>query len=267
MRMAERDRSAAGRRQAPGHVTFAGAGPGDPDLLTLGVARALAQADVILHDRLVSAAVLALAGPQAVLVETGKEGFGPGMAQQDITALILGFARAGRDVLRLKSGDAGIFGRLGEELDALEAAGIGFTVLPGITAASAAAATIGQSLTQRGRNADLRIITGHDMAGFAEQDWRALARPGAVAAIYMGKRAARFLQGRLLMHGADPATALSLVENASRPDQRVIATTLARLPADSAALTGPAVILLGLAPRAAALPAALPHSAYQETAR
>lgn len=247
-----------------GHVTLAGAGPGDPEMLTLAVARALAKADVILHDRLVSAEVLALAGPQALLVEAGKEGFGPGMTQEEITALILGFARAGRNVLRLKSGDPGIFGRLSEELDALDAAGIGFTVLPGITAASAAAAGIGQSLTQRGRNADLRILTAHVMEGFAEQDWRALARPGAVAAIYMGKRAARFLQGRLMMHGAAPDTVVSVVENASRPDQRVIGTTLATLPAALSTLTGPAVLLLGIAPRGAA---ALPLPALQEAAQ
>lgn len=235
-----------------GHVTFAGAGPGDPDMLTLAVARALEGADIVLHDRLVSADVLGLAGPQAVLIETGKEGFGPGMAQSDISALIVDFARQGRRVLRLKSGDPAIFGRLGEELDAVESAGIAFTILPGITAASAAAAGIGQSLTQRGRNADLRILTGHDMQGFAEQDWRALARPGAVAAIYMGKRAARFLQGRLMMHGAAPDTVLSIVENASRTDQRVVATSLAALPDALGAVNGPAVLLLGIAPRGAA---------------
>lgn len=245
-----------------GHVTFAGAGPGDPDMLTLAVARALAGADVVLHDRLVSAAVLALAGPQAVLIETGKQGFGPAMPQEDISALIVGFARTGRSVLRLKSGDPGVFGRLGEELDAVEAAGLGYSVLPGITAASAAAAAIGQSLTQRGRNADLRILTGHDMKGFAEQDWRALARPGAVAAIYMGKRAARFLQGRLMMHGAASDTVLSIVENAARPDQRVIATPLSALPAALEAVDGPAVLLLGIAPRGgAALNLPLLHEA------
>ena len=235
-----------------GHVIFAGAGPGDPDMLTLAVARALENADIVLHDRLVSDAVLALAGPQAVLIETGKQGFGPAMPQSEITALILGFSREGRTVLRLKSGDPAVFGRLGEELDAVESTGISFTILPGITAASAAAAGIGQSLTQRGRNADLRILTGHDMQGFADQDWRALARPGAVAAIYMGKRAARFLQGRLMMHGAAADTVLSIVENASRPDQRVIATTLAALPDALGSVVGPAVLLLGIAPRGAA---------------
>jgi len=229
-------------------VTLAGAGPGDPDLLTLAVARALAAADVVLHDRLVSPEVLALARPGAVLIETGKEGFGAGMAQAEISALMVAHARAGWRVLRLKSGDPAVFGRLDEEIEALDAAGLDWTILPGITAASAAAASLGTSLTRRGRNGELRLLTGHDVAGFAEQDWRALARPGAVAAIYMGKRAARFLQGRLLMHGADPATPVSVVENVSRPTQQIVASRLASLAADLDRITGPAVLMLGLAP-------------------
>jgi uroporphyrin-III C-methyltransferase len=234
-----------------GHVTLAGSGPGAVEHLTLAVARALAGADVVLHDKLVSAEVLALAGPQAVLVETGKAGFGAAMPQAEIIALMLDFARAGRAVLRLKSGDPGVFGRLGEELDALDAAGIGFTVLPGITAASAAAAGLGQSLTERGRNKEFRLVTGHDAAGFAEADWASLARPGTIAAIYMGKRAARFIQGRLLMHGAAPNTPVTLVENASRAEERVVCACLSDLPRAAAQLSGPAVILLGLAPRPA----------------
>ncbi|MBC7139158.1 MAG: uroporphyrinogen-III C-methyltransferase [Defluviimonas sp.] len=232
-------------------VLFVGAGPGDPDLLTLKAARALAEADIVLHDRLVGADVLALAGPRATLIDVGKEGFGRSTPQSEITALIVAFARAGRRVLRLKAGDCGIFGRLDEEADALEAAGIAFGVVPGITASVAAAASLGRSLTRRGRNSDLRMMTGHDTRGFADQDWRALAAPGTVAAIYMGKKAARFVQGRLLMHGALPATPVTIVENVSRPDQRVVAATLASLPGCLEDVTGPAVLLLGLAPRAA----------------
>ncbi|SOB99808.1 uroporphyrinogen-III C-methyltransferase [Rhodobacter maris] len=240
------------RHTAFGHVTLAGAGPGAVAHLTLAVARALESADIVLHDKLVSEEVLALAGPQATLIETGKAGFGPAMAQEEISALIVAFAREGRNVLRLKSGDPGVFGRLGEELDALDAAGIAFTVLPGLTAASAAAASLGQSLTERGRNRELRLVTGHGAEGFAEADWAGLARPGAVAAIYMGKRAARFIQGRLMMHGASLSTPVTLVENASRTEERVLSGTLADLPALAARLDGPAVILWGLAPRAAA---------------
>ena len=205
-----------------GEVAFAGSGPGDPDLLTLKVARALQEADVILFDRLVSAEIMALAGPQAQLEDVGKEGFGPQVSQEEICARMVAHARTGKKVLRLKSGDPTVFGRLDEELTACEAAGIGYQIMPGITAASAAVASIGQSLTQRGRNASVRFLTGHDMKGFADHDWAALARPGEVAAIYMGKKSARFVQGRLIMHGADRATPVTIVENASRPDQRVI---------------------------------------------
>ena len=120
------------------------------------------------------------------------------MTQDEICAQMVAHAHAGRAVLRLKSGDPAVFGRLDEELEALDAAGIDWRILPGITAASAAAAALGQSLTKRGRNGELRIITGHDVAGYAEHDWRALARPGAVAAIYMGKtRGAVFARAAL----------------------------------------------------------------------
>ena len=236
-------------------VTFVGAGPGSAQHLTLGAYRALQTADVVIHDRLVGADILALIPAAARKIDAGKEGFGPTMLQCDINAILVAQGLTGARVVRLKGGDCGIFGRLDEEIEALEAAGISFTILPGLTTASVAAATIGQSLTRRGRNASLRIVTGHDMAGFAEQDWRGMARTGEVAAIYMGKKSARFIQGRLMMHGANPATPVSLCENVSRPDQRILSATLATLPDVAAQLTGPAIILYGLAPRqAAALP-------------
>lgn len=241
-------------RSLPSPVRFVGAGPGDPELLTLKAARAIGDAEVILHDRLVSDDILALASRNAVLIDVGKRGFGAAMAQAEINERLVEAARSGARVVRLKSGDPGVFGRLDEEMDALDAASLPFEIVPGVTAAAAAAAALGQSLTRRGRNAEIRLTTGHDMRGFAEQDWRALARPGAVAAIYMGKRAARFVQGRLLMHGADAATPVSLVENASRFDQRILACTLADVATtlETAALTGPVLTLYGLAPRAAA---------------
>lgn len=238
-------------RHLPGSVALVGAGPGCADLLTLGALRALQAADVVIHDRLVGPEILALIPEDTPRIDVGKEGFGPSTAQTDIHAAMIDAARGGAFAVRLKAGDPGIFGRLEEELDALDAAGIPWTILPGLTAATAAAAEIGQSLTARGRNGALTLLTGHDVKGFADQDWRSLARPGAVAAIYMGKRAARFLQGRLMMHGAAPDTAVTLVENASRPDQVIHATTLAGLPATAAACQGPAVIFWGLAPRAA----------------
>lgn len=233
-------------------IAFVGAGPGDPDLLTVKAVNCLMWADVVLHDRLVPAEILALA-PQARLVSVGKEGFGPSVTQDEINRLLVETARSGARTVRLKGGDPAVYARLAEEVDAAEEAGLSYHVVPGITAASAATAALGESLTKRGRNAALRLLTGHDMKGFAEQDWRALARPGEVAAIYMGKRAARFIQGRLMMHGADPSTPVTLVENASRADQRIVPTTLSRLYADlsEAELNGPAITLYGLAPRAA----------------
>jgi uroporphyrin-III C-methyltransferase/precorrin-2 dehydrogenase/sirohydrochlorin ferrochelatase len=127
-------------------------------------------------------------------------------------------------------------------------------VVPGVTSATASAAAIGQSLTRRGRNSSFRILTGHDVKGFAEQDWRALAQEGATAAVYMGTRAATFLRGRLMMHGARGDLPVTAVENASRPDQRVVGTTLLELPdvLEALAPQGPVMLLVGLAPRAAA---------------
>ncbi|GAA6157836.1 uroporphyrinogen-III C-methyltransferase [Ruegeria sp. HU-ET01832] len=237
-----------------GHVDFVGAGPGDPELLTLKALRAFECADVVLHDRLISAEVLELAGKTAVLVDVGKAGFGPSWKQQDIDALLVEHALNGQRVVRLKSGDPTVFGRLDEEIEAVEASGISWTIIPGITAASAAVAGIGQSLTRRGRNSSVRFLTGHDMKGFADHDWAALARPGSVAAIYMGKKSARFIQGRLIMHSADRETPVTLIENASRSDQRVMATNLDRLPADltAAGMDGPTLTFIGLEPRQAA---------------
>lgn len=236
-----------------GHVWLMGAGPGDPDLLTLKARNLLHEADVVIHDRLVSKPVLELARREAIVIETGKKGFGASWKQADINALLVKHAALGHHVVRLKSGDPVIYGRLDEEMDALTDAGIAFSIVPGITAASAAAASIGQSLTKRGRNSSLRILTGHDVDGFTNHDWSELAKPDATAVIYMGKKAASFLRGRLLMYGAVDTTLITIVENASRPDQKILSTTLLGLPdvISSAAVDGPAVIMLGLSPRAA----------------
>ncbi|WP_420858737.1 siroheme synthase CysG [Marivivens marinus] len=236
-----------------GHVALVGAGPGDPDLLTLKARKALDTADVVIYDRLVSPEILELARREALMIDVGKEGFGTSTSQSDINALIVEHAAGGAQVVRLKAGDPTVFGRLDEEIDALDAAGIDWHIVPGITAASAAVAQIGQSLTKRHRNSSVRFLTGHDTKGFCDHDWRALARPGEVAAIYMGKKSARFIQGRLLMHGANPATPVTVIENASRPDSRVLSTTLSNLEPDltRADLSGPALTFLGLAPRAA----------------
>lgn len=235
-----------------GHVSLVGTGPGDPELLTLKARRLLHEADVVLHDRLVPPAILELARREATLIDVGKTAYGPSMPQDQICALMVAHGSTSQ-VVRLKSGDPAIFGRLDEEMDALDAAGISFEIVPGITAASSAAAALKCALTKRGRNRELRLITAHDMNGFAAADWRGLSTPGAVAAIYMGLRAAKFLRGRLLMHGADDSTPVTAVFNASRLDQKIIATTLLQLPdaLSQAEQSGPAVLMLGLSPRQA----------------
>jgi uroporphyrin-III C-methyltransferase / precorrin-2 dehydrogenase / sirohydrochlorin ferrochelatase len=242
------------RSARAGHIAFVGGGPGDPELLTLKARRALDEADVVIYDRLISPEILELARREALMIDVGKEGFGPSTSQDTINDLLVEHGLAGAQVVRLKSGDSTIFGRLDEEIDALDAHNIGWHIVPGITSASAAVAAIGQSLTRRGRNASVRFLTGHDMKGFADHDWAALARPNEVAAIYMGKKSARYVQGRLIMHGADRATPVCVIENASRANQRILETTLNTLADDlaQADMTGPALTFYGLAPRAAA---------------
>ena len=234
-------------------VALVGAGPGDPALLTLKARALIEAADVVIHDRLVSDGVLALARAAATVLAVGKTPGGPSWRQADINALMVAHALTGARVVRLKSGDPGVFGRLDEEMDALDAAAIAFEIVPGVTAAAAAAASIKVSLTRRGRNKALRILTGQDVDGFAEHDWRGLAAPDAVAALYMGLKAARFVQGRLMLHGADPATPVTAVENASRADEKVVGARLDRLPEALAVagVRGPAILFIGLKPRGA----------------
>ena len=249
--------AAFGAASAPaeGKVVLVGAGPGDPELLTLKARRLLHEADVVVHDRLVSPAILELARREATLVEVGKTPGGPAWRQDDINALLVAHAAGGAVVARLKSGDPLVFGRADEEIEALEEAGVRVEIVPGITSASAAAASVGRSLTRRGRNRALTLLTAQDARGMAEHDWRALAQPGAVAAVYMGVRAARFVQGRLLLHGAEASRPVTVVENASRADEKRLETSLAGLPEDleAAGIRGPAIIFVGLARAEAAV--------------
>ena len=236
-----------------GHVAFVGAGPGDPDLLTLRARRLLDHADVVLHDRLVTPEILELARREAHIIDVGKTSFGPATSQGDINAMLCVHALKGAQVVRLKGGDPTLFGRLDEELDACDTHRIAWSIVPGITAASAAVASIGQSLTKRRRNVAVRFLSGQDINGFADHDWALLARPDEIVALYMSTASARFIQGRLLMHGAAAETPITLVENASRPNERVVTTTLADLAQchQSHAFKGPVISLYGLAPRAA----------------
>ena len=236
-----------------GQVVLVGAGPGSPELLTLGARQALHAADVIVYDRLVSQEVLDFGRREADYIYVGKDPHGHSTRQDAINEILIEKAREGHHVVRLKSGDPLIFGRADEELDALQEANIASHIVPGITSAAAAAAEIGASLTTRGRNKSVSLITGHDAEGFADHDWKALAGEEARAAIYMGVGASRFIQGRLLLHGAKRSTPVTVVENASRPNQLIVATTLEQLADDiqMRGIKGPAILLLGYAPREA----------------
>ncbi len=212
-----------------GSVVLVGAGPGDPGLLTLNGLRALHQADVILHDRLVSTEVLDLARRDAIFIEVGKQGGAAHTPQDHIHALMLEYANAGKRVVRLKGGDPFVFGRGGEELEFLRAHGIDFEVVPGITAAIACAAYAGIPLTHREHAQSVHFVTAHCRDSIDTLDWRALAAQGQTLAVYMaGGELARFEQ-KLIGHGRSPSTPIALIENGSRSDQRVVRGTLADL--------------------------------------
>ena len=231
-------------------VQFVSAGPGDPDLLTRKAANALHDGDVILYDRLIAPEILELCRREANLIEVGKSGFGSGWSQNDINILLISKAKTGQKVVRLKSGDAGVFSRLDEEIAALDQAGLPFEVIPGITTAAAAAADMGVSLTRRGRNGQVRLLTGHDIGGFADYDWGSLALDGIVAAIYMGVRAISHLQDRLLSHGASSDTPITVAQNVGRKNAIWVASSVSTLVTDCRHhnITGPAILMLGLHP-------------------
>ena len=230
-----------------GSVVLVGAGPGDPGLLTLNALRALNEADVILHDRLVSAEVLRLSRRDATRIEVGKSGNGRSMHQDQINALMLAHARAGKRVVRLKGGDPFVFGRGGEELQFLHAHGIAFEVVPGITAAVACAAYSGIPLTHRDHAQSLRLVTAHCKQSLDTLDWAALAQDQQTLAFYMGVNGLEKIQERLLLAGMNPALPLALVENGSRPQQRVVTGTLGRLAqtARHHQVQSPALLIVG----------------------
>lgn len=237
---------------APGEVWLVGAGPGDPDLLTRRAEKLIRAASVIFHDALVGEGVLNLAPPGTRQVHVGKRAGRHSQDQATIDRLIVAAALAGERVVRLKGGDPSIFGRSTEELDACRAAGVPVRVCPGVTAASAAAASLGLSLTLRGLARKLTFVTAHARAGEAlDLDWRALADPQATLAIYMGKAAAGTLSERLISAGLAPATPVAMVENASLPGERTFRTRLDLLPlaARTAIGDGPALLLIGEALR------------------
>jgi uroporphyrin-III C-methyltransferase/precorrin-2 dehydrogenase/sirohydrochlorin ferrochelatase len=205
-----------------GRVTLVGAGPGDAELLTVRAVRALETADVVLYDDLVSDDVLACARRGAALVPVGKRAGRRSCRQDDIDALMVLLARQGRHVVRLKSGDPMVFGRAGEEIAALRAAGIAVQVVPGITAGLAAAAALGTSLTHRDCAHSVRFVTGHGRSGALPDgiDWRGLADRETTLVLYMAGRTGAAASARLIAEGLDPATPAAVIAAISRPDER-----------------------------------------------
>ncbi|SEK54910.1 uroporphyrinogen-III C-methyltransferase /precorrin-2 dehydrogenase [Pseudoxanthomonas sp. GM95] len=230
-----------------GTVTLVGAGPGDAGLLTLNALRAMNEADVILHDRLVSAEVLAMARRDATRIEVGKSAKGHSTHQDDIHALMLEHARAGKRVVRLKGGDPFVFGRGGEELEILKAHGVPFEVVPGITAALACAAYSGIPLTHRDHAQAVRLVTAHCKDSLDTLDWQALAQERQTLAVYMGVAGLETFRDKLIAHGRAPTIPFALVENGSRREQRVVTGTLADLPETARAfdVRSPALLILG----------------------
>jgi uroporphyrin-III C-methyltransferase/precorrin-2 dehydrogenase/sirohydrochlorin ferrochelatase len=228
-------------------VVLVGAGPGDPGLLTLNALRALQEADVILHDRLVSDAVLALARRDAERISVGKAAGAHSVPQSRIHELLVEHALAGRRVVRLKGGDPFVFGRGGEELEILARHGIPFEVVPGITAAIGCAAYAGIPLTHRDHAQSVRFVTAHCGESADALDWASLAQPRQTLALYMGVAALGRIAGQLLAHGRAATTPVAIVENGSRPDQRVTLTTLAALDDASrrADILSPALLIVG----------------------
>lgn len=232
----------------PGTVWLVGAGPGDPDLLTRKAEKLIRAASIIFYDALVGEGVLELAPHSARLVPVGKRSGRHSKDQCSINEMLIEAALAGERVVRLKGGDVGIFGRAAEEMDALARHGIACHICPGITAASAAAASAGISLTLRGLARKLVLVTAHAKAGEElDLDWRALADPKATLAIYMGKAAAATISTQLLKAGLPADTPVLLIENASLPEERQFSTRLdlLALSARSALGAGPALMLIG----------------------
>lgn len=214
-----------------GFVSFVSAGPGDPDLLTVKAVKALARADAVLFDDLSSGPILALANPKADMVGVGKRAGRASPKQDHVSRLLVDYALTGAHVVRLKSGDSGIFGRLEEELTAVRAAGIGCEIIPGVTSASAAAAAAGIPLTRRAHAQRVQFITAADTTGNLPSGLNlpALADPNATTVIYMGKRTFSALAAALIAHGLPPDTPALLAEAVSTPDQRLHRSTVAAL--------------------------------------
>jgi uroporphyrin-III C-methyltransferase / precorrin-2 dehydrogenase / sirohydrochlorin ferrochelatase len=231
-----------------GEVYIVGAGPGDPNLLTLRALQLMQQADVVLHDRLVSDEILALVRRDAEVLDTGKRCGERDLSQSVINRMMIAMALEGKRVLRLKGGDPSIFGRMGEELEALAAAGIPYQVVPGITAASGCAAYAGIPLTHRDYSSQCVLVTAHGKDGAKEPDWQSLAHSGQTLVFYMSRVEAGSICRKLIDHGLPPATSAALVADGTRVTQEVITATVATLPDVLAVrkIKAPALIIVGV---------------------
>jgi uroporphyrin-III C-methyltransferase len=233
----------------PGWVWLAGAGPGDPGLLTLHALHGLRRADVVVYDALVSEAVLALAPSNVAREFAGKRGGKPSARQADISLRLVALARAGRRVLRLKGGDPMVFGRGGEEALSLSAAGVPFRIIPGVSAGIGGLAYAGIPVTHREANSVVTFLTGHNAAGVVpdEIDWEAVARGSPVLVIYMAIKHLRAIADRLIAAGRGGEEPAALIADATLPGQRVVVTTLARCAAEAEAarLAPPAIVVIG----------------------
>ncbi len=239
--------SATATAPKAGRVYLVGAGPGDPELLTLRAVRLLQQTEVIVYDHLVSPAVLDFVAPAAERIYAGKRRDEHSMRQEQINALLVRLARAGKQVVRLKGGDPFIFGRGGEEMQALAAQGIAFEVVPGITAACGVSSYAGIPLTHRDHAQSCLFVTGHLKDGSADLDWTAMTRPRQTVVIYMGLSALADICRQLIAHGAAPTQAIAVVQHGTIAQQKVVAGTLADLPGRVArqGLTSPCLIIVG----------------------
>jgi uroporphyrin-III C-methyltransferase len=230
-----------------GKVWLIGAGPGDPDLLTVKAARLISQADALVFDHLVGDGIMALARADARRIYAGKEASNHTLPQASINRLLVDLAREGLSVIRLKGGDPFIFGRGGEELEALAASGIPYEVVPGVTAAAGCAAYSGFPLTHRDHAQAVTFVTGHLKDGTVNLDWPALARPGQTVVFYMGIGAAGEICRQMIAHGLAASTPAAVIRNGTLPDQQTLLATLGTLPQriEESGIKPPALIVVG----------------------